>query len=267
MNRKTSFSVAVFTVASLALGAPVAFAQSRDDVKALRQEVESLKAGQKAMQKDLQTIKDILMGKKPPLENVFVSTDGAPAVGEKTAKVTMVEFSDYQCPFSGRYFNQTLSQVMDEYVKTGKVHYVFRDFPLEQIHPLALKAAEAAHCAGDQGKYWEMHDRIYKNQGQLAANELGGHATALGLDLPKFQQCLDSGKYTALVRKNESDGQAVGVRGTPSFFLGTPDPKDPKRMKAVSMMSGAQPFTTFKEALDSLLNPPKDEGGKDKGTH
>lgn len=159
MTRKISFTAAVALVC-FALGSPRAVAQTNADLK---REIESLKTGQKAMQKDIQIIKDLLMGKKPPLENVFVSTD-APDAGQKTAKVTMVEFSDYQCPFSGRYFNQTLSQVMDEYVKTGKVRYVFRDFPLESIHPLALKAAEAAHCAGDQGKYWEMHDQLYKNQ-------------------------------------------------------------------------------------------------------
>lgn len=96
---------------------------------------------------------------------------------------------------------------------------------------------------------------------------MADHAKAVGLDVPKFQQCLDSGKYTSLVRKNESDASAVGVRGTPSFFLGMPDPKDPKKMKAASMMSGALPFSNFKEAIDKLLNPPKEEGkDKDKGS-
>jgi protein-disulfide isomerase len=258
MTSKTSLTAVLAAV--LALSAPLAYGQSNAD---LRKDIESLKAGQKAMQKDLQAIKDILSGKKPPLENVFITTDGSPAVGNKEAKITMVEFSDYQCPFCGRYFSQTLTQVMDTYVKTGKVHYVFRDFPLEQIHPFALKAAEAAHCAGDQGKYWEMHDRLYKNQAKLAANELAGHATALGLDEQKFKECLDSGKYTALVKKNENDGMKVGVRGTPSFFLGY---SEAGKMKAVTMLSGAQPFTAFQDALDKLLNPPKEEKEKDKGT-
>ncbi len=229
------------------------------DLGALRKEIESLRQGQKAMQKDIEIIKGILMGKQPPLENVVLSVDGAPAVGEKNAKVTMIEFSDYQCPFCGRYFNQTLTQVMDEYVKTGKVRYVFRDFPLESIHPLALKAAEGAHCAGEQGKYWEMHDRLFKNQQALDAKELAGHALVLGLDVPKFQQCLDSGKFNALVRKGLNEGQKVNVRGTPAFFFGLTDPKDPKQLKAVSMLSGAQPFSAFKEAIDKLLAPPEEK--------
>ena len=235
------------------------WAQSGDDVKALRKDIDSLKAGQKDIQKQLQIIRDILSGKQPPLDNVVISLDGAPSMGEKTAKVTMVEFSDYQCPFCGRYFSQTLTQVLDEYVKTGKVKYVFRDFPLESIHPLALKAAEGAHCSGEQGKYWEMHDRLFKNQQALDAKELAGHATVLGLDVPKFQQCLDGGKFNAVVKKGVSDGQKVGVRGTPAFFLGLADPKDPKQLKAVSMLSGAQPFSAFKEAIDKLLAPPEDK--------
>ena len=146
---------------------------------------------------------------------------------------------------------------MDEYVKSGKVQYIYKDFPLESLHPLAMKAAEAARCAGEENKYWEMHDRLYKNQQALDVNELQGHATVLGLDAPKFQQCLDSGKYTAQIRENMQEGQKYGVRGTPAFFLGKIDPKESK-VKAVTMLSGAQPYTAFQQALDKLLSPPEE---------
>jgi protein-disulfide isomerase len=256
----------VLAIAGLSLmGTQSGLAQSSDELKALRKEVESVKQGQEAIQKNIQIIKDILTGKQPPLENVTISTDGAPFQGEKNAKVVMVEFSDFQCPFCGRYNTQTYSQVIDEYVKTGKVKYVFRDFPLEAIHPLALKAAEATRCAGEQGKFWEMHDRLFKNQQALDAKEMAGHATVLGLDLPKFQQCLDGGKFNAGVKKDQQEGQKLGVRGTPAFFFGFADPKDPSKMKAVSMLSGAQPMAAFKDALDKLLNPPKEEKPKEGG--
>jgi protein-disulfide isomerase len=249
-----------------ALVVPPGFAQSARDLQDLRKDIEELKASQKEIQKNVQIVKDILMGKPAPLENVFITTDGEPAVGEKTAKVTMVEFSDYQCPFCGRYFSQTLPQVMDEYVKTGKIRYVFRDFPLESIHPFAEKAGEAAHCAGEQGKYWEMHDRLYKNQQQLDPKELAGHATVLDLDVAKFQKCLDSGEFTKVVKKNEEDGQKLGLKGTPGFYVGISDAKD-GQMHAVKFLNGALPFSAFKEALDNLLNPPKkDEADKEKST-
>src|SRR5437867_250461 len=133
----------------VAFATTTAFAQSAAEMQALRKDVETLKAGQKDIQKTLQVMKDILMGKQPPLEDVYVSIDGAMTLGEKTAKVIMVEFSDYQCPFCGRYANDTFTPLIDQYVKTGKVRYALRNFPLESIHPLAEKAAEAAECIGE----------------------------------------------------------------------------------------------------------------------
>jgi len=242
-----------------AVSAPAAYAQSANDIGSLRKEVEAVKASQAEMQKNIKIIKDILMGKQPPLEGVVVSTVGAQLLGDAKAKVMLVEFSDYQCPFCGRYANDTYSKIIDDYVKTGKVRYALRNFPLEQIHPNAEKAAEAAECAGEQGKYWEMHERLFKNQSQLDAKELPGHAVVLGLDQDKFKQCLDTGKFTAKVKADISDGGKLNVRGTPTFFFGYPDPKDPSKLNAVKLLSGAQPLSAFTDVLDALLNPPKEE--------
>lgn len=192
---------------------------------------------------------------------ILISVAGAPSLGDKNAKVTMIEFSDYQCPRSSEYFNWTMREIVNDYVKTGKLRYVFRDFPIESIHPLAMKAAEGAYCAGEQGKYWEMHDRFFRNQMSIEVKILPLHAKMLGLDVPKFQQCLDSGKYAAKVRESVADGEKAGVRGTPAFFLGLTDPKESK-LKGVTFVNGAQPYTIFKEAIDKLLSPPKEE---DKG--
>jgi protein-disulfide isomerase len=188
-------------------------------------------------------------------EDVTIILEGAPSIGEKSAKVTIVEFSDYQCPLSSRYFNWTMEKVVKDYVKTGKVRYVFRDLPLESIHPLAEKAAEAARCAGDQGKYWEMHDRFFRNQTSIAPEVLPLHAKMLGLDVPRFQKCLDSGEYTATVRGSVTEAKRAGARGTPAFFLGWSE-ADGFKLKAITFVNGAQPYETFKEAIDTLLSQP-----------
>jgi len=255
MTKWLSWTLCVATAVTV----PAAFAQSANDISTLRKEVEAMKASQTEMQKNIKIIKDILMGKQPPLEDVVVSTVGAQILGDPKAKVLLVEFSDYQCPFCGRYANDTYSKIVDDYVKTGKVRYALRNFPLESIHPFALKAAEAAECAGDQGKYWEMHERLFKNQSQLDVKEFPGHAVVLGLDADKFKQCVDTGKFTAKVKADIADGTKLNVRGTPTFFIGYPDPKDPSKLNAVKLLSGAQPLSAFTDILDALLNPPKQE--------
>src|SRR3989475_12275816 len=113
---------------------------------------------------------------------VRTSVADAPMLGRADAPVTLVEFSDYQCPFCQRFFATTLSAIKKQYVDTGKVRYVFRDFPLDQLHPQARKAAEAAHCARELGKYWEMHDVLFQNQKALALSQLAEHARTVGVD-------------------------------------------------------------------------------------
>jgi protein-disulfide isomerase len=147
---------------------------------------------------------------------------------------------------------ETLPQIEREYIVTGKVKYVFRNFPIESIHPHALKAHEAANCAGEQGKYWAMHHRLFANQHALGLNDLPGHARSVDLDLPKFQQCLDGGKYASRIRSDVADGHRAGVQGTPTFFLAVSEPDD-STVTAVRVIRGAQPYPAFKEAIDSLL--------------
>src|SRR5262249_20986887 len=117
-----------------------------------------------------------------------------------------------------------VTQIDRDYVSTGRVRHVLRDFPLESIHNDAFKAAEAAHCAGDQGQYWQMHDRLFNSQNDLAADHLASYAGALGLDVPSFKQCLNSDKYAGKIRQDLADAQKVGVQATPSFLLGLVEP-------------------------------------------
>jgi protein-disulfide isomerase len=173
---------------------------------------------------------------EPPRHSVDVlATD--PSRGAATPVVTIVEFSDYQCPFCGRV-TPTMAKIMETY--GAKVKRVFKDFPLPN-HLQAPKAAEAAHCAGDQGKYWEFHDRLFRDQSALQIPQLKESAQALGLDRAVFDRCLDSGKYEARVREGVSQGEKLGVNSTPSLFInGRP-------------LIGAQPYEQFKQVIDEEL--------------
>ena len=148
-----------------------------------------------------------------------------------------------------------MPQIDKEYVSTGKVRYVFRDLPLESIHPHALAAAMAADCAGEQGKYWAMHHKLFDNQRRLDAASLNAHAEALGLDAAKFAQCMASNRYEGEVRADMAAAQAAGVEGTPGFIIGLVDPSNPRdpNVKVLKTITGAQPFQVFKAALDAAL--------------
>jgi protein-disulfide isomerase len=146
-----------------------------------------------------------------------------------------------------------LPQVETDYIKTGKVKYVFSDLPLESLHPYAFKAAEATNCAGEQGKFWEMHDRLYANQSALKPSDLPQHAQALELDMAKFQQCLDTGKHASSIRKDMAAAGKAGVTGTPTFLVGVQEANSPK-VKFLKVFFGAVPYATFKDALDTALS-------------
>jgi protein-disulfide isomerase len=252
---KTALAVLVL-VASTCLSVLPGSAQSSDELRALRKELEAIKEGQARLQKDVQDIKILLQGARvaapAPSQpaNVVLTLDGDPAKGDKNARVVLVEFTDYQCPFCARHVRDTFPQIDTEYVKTGKLRYVTREFPLESIHPQAFKAAEAALCAGDQGRYWEMHDRLFANQRALMPEQLSSHAQAVGLDEAKFTRCLDGGAKAVKVRKDLADGAKAGVNGTPAFFLGVADGAS---VKVTRVIKGAQPFASFKEAIDAAL--------------
>jgi protein-disulfide isomerase len=230
--------------------------QSSEDLK---KDIQTLKDGQQAIQKDLQEIKKLLAARPsaqaPPEQalNAVISVDGEPFKGNKNAKLTLVEFSEFQCPFCGRHVRDTYPQLDKEYVQTGKLKYVFRDLPLESIHKNAFKAAEAAHCAGEQNKYWEMHDRLFENQKSLEPAMLTAHAQAVGVDTKKFQACLDGGKFAAGIRKDIAEANKYGITGTPTSVIGLTQPNDSK-IKVLKVIRGAQNIAAFKEALDSLYN-------------
>jgi protein-disulfide isomerase len=247
-------------LALLALAcAPPGFAQSNEELKSLRKDLEDLRRGQAQIQQELQEIKLLLRGRAQAAAErptMVLSIKDEPFKGVKDARLTLVEFSDYQCPFCARHVRETLPQIERDYVATGKLKYVFRNFPIESIHPQAFKAHEAANCAGEQGKFWAMHDRLFANQQALGPNDLPAHARSVDLDLAKFQQCLDGGKQASRIRGDLAEGQKAGIQGTPTFFLAITEP-DHSKVTAVRVIKGAQPYAAFKEAIDSLLSGAK----------
>jgi protein-disulfide isomerase len=174
--------------------------------------------------------------KEPPKPRKQVAAKG-PSRGPENAKVTIVEFSDFECPFCGKA-HDTVEEVMKAYA--GKVRLVFRQFPLD-FHKNAQKAAEASLCAHEQGKFWEYHDLLFKNREKLAVEDLKAHATETGLDAAKFNECLDSGKQAKQVADDMAEAKKVGVSGTPAFFING------------VMLSGALPFEEFKKVIDAEL--------------
>mgnify|MGYP001559612259 CR=1 FL=1 len=161
--------------------------------------------------------------------------------GDEDAPVTIVEWSDFECPFCARFYQQTLPSIEEEYIKTGKVKLVYRDFPLS-FHTNAQKAAEAAECAGEQGKYWEMHDMLFEQGVQGGVAGFKQYAKNLGLNTAKFDTCLDSGAMAGEIQQDMADGAAVGIQGTPGFIVNG------------KLVSGAQPFAVFKQVIDAELN-------------
>jgi len=177
--------------------------------------------------------------KPPPVLRVAVSAEGAPFKGPAKAPVTIVEFSDFHCPFC-RSVLSTLAQIESRY--GDKIKVVFRDFPIESLHPEAAKAHEAARCANEQGKFWAYHDKLFASPPKSNPEILKGLAKEVGLEMARFENCFDSGKYQAIVKKDIEEGNRLGVTGTPAFFING------------RLVSGAQPFDAFARVIDDELS-------------
>jgi len=245
-----------FIVASLLLFSFSAWSAST------KEEVVELKAQVTEMQKDLAEIKKLLKeGARAPAQGAAaapfkeqtISIGSSPFKGKIDATVTLVEFSDYQCPFCARNYQQVMPALEEEYVDTGKLKFVMRENPIPSIHRNAQNASLAALCADDQGKYWEMHNILFDNQRELDVENLKAFAVSIGLDAVSFNECLDSEKYAKRINDDIASGGKLGVRGTPGFFLGLTDPNDPDKAHMKIFIKGAQPLASFKREIDTLL--------------
>ena len=178
----------------------------------------------------------------------FIGIDDDPQLGDRNAKVTIIEFGDYQCPFCRQFWRETYPRLKKEYIDTGKVRLVYRDFPQEEPHPEALATAMAAECADDQGRYFEYHDKVFQEQDRRGRDvvryrvaDLKRWAEDLKLDTAAFNQCLDSNKYRDEARKDYADGMNVGISGTPIFFING------------RVLAGAHPFAAFQKVIEEAL--------------
>ena len=185
---------------------------------------------------------------------VKISEDNDPIIGNPDAPISIIEFSDFQCPFCARFHTQTLPLILDEYIEQGKVKLIFRDFPIQSIHPNALPASVAAECANDQNKFREMHDMLFEKQNEWnkvdtaeGLSLFSQYASNIELDQEIFDSCLTSGKHIEEIKKDLDDGRNYGVTGTPGFFIGN------DQIGFVEL-KGAQPFESFKKIIDAQLD-------------
>ncbi len=250
---------------------PVFAQQSSDDINDLKQEIQALKQVLTAIRADLQMIRKVELpeikaivlkrgggggggsGNKQQVRDVdvMVNVTDNPFIGLNSAPLTLVEFSDFQCPFCARHNRNTLPKLDTEYVMTGKLKYVLRDMPLS-IHREARGAAHAAWCANEQGKFWKMHEQMFANQRYLRPGDLVKHAEEIGLDVPAFQACFDSGKYKAKIDASVEEGRKLGLSGTPSFVLGYTEAGG-TQVRGMKVIRGALAFELFKDSIDELL--------------
>ena len=191
---------------------------------------------------------------QPAAENFNLKIDGAAMKGAASAKLAMIEFSDFECPFCGRYFRESYPQLDTDYISSGKIRYVFRHFPLVSLHPRAMKASEAAECAQRQAKFWPLHDLLFNNQKALEPASLVEHARAAGLEMKTFETCLN-GQAAPTVLADMDVGTRAGIMATPTFLLGFV--QDDGSVQVVQRIVGARPYADLKSVLDSMLTKPQ----------
>lgn len=239
-------SIVGVVAAALLLGAPVARADmTNDQIKELLNE---LKLIRQALEKQAAGVPAGAAG-APADDKVSMQLPaGGVSMGNDSAPLVMVEYTDYQCPFCQQFHNTAWDQIKKNYIDTGKVRFINRDFPLD-FHENAKRAAVAAHCGAEQGKFWELRHVMHVNADKLQPDKLVGYAKDLGLDVAKFSTCVLADKYKEDVEKSYAEGLAAGVSGTPSFILGR---VENGKLQGVRIV-GAMPYNAFDSKIQEML--------------
>jgi len=248
--KKSTFNVLIITII-LITGIAAFFAGSYvsnfNSDKISQEELDNViaKLELKILEKQLPTKQAAL-----PLK---ISSENNPFIGNPDAPITIIEFSDFQCPFCARFHIQTLPTIMEEYIEKGDVKLVFRDFPLQSIQPNAVPASVSAECSNEQGKFKEMHDILFEKQNEWSNLEtayaielFNQYSEQINLEQEQFTSCLSTGKYVKEIQNDLNDGRAYEITGTPGFFIGNQE-------IGFVELKGAQPFESFKKVIDSQL--------------
>lgn len=228
-----------------------------DELHSLMEEVRGLKAQQGKMLEGVEEIKRLMLAASHESTSAdlpaVTEVSGEIFRGEPSATLVIIEYGDFECPFCRRFQNDTFPQIRDAYIRTGKLRYYFRDLPLP-MHPFAMSSARAARCATEQGKFWQMHDELLGGEMHLTADDVDRHAKAIGLDVGKLDACMGSGRHADSIRSSVQSAGKLGVRGTPSFLIGSLD-SNGTTVTIRKALRGAQPFDDFKAVLDPLVSP------------
>lgn len=228
-------------------------AADKSGAEELAQEMKEIKRELSQIKNELKAIKTLVQqrpAKRPPApKRAKANIKDDPSMGSPDAKLVLVEYTDYQCPFCSRHSKNTLPQIKKEFIDKGKLRYVLKDFPLPS-HRQARDGAEAAHCAGEEGKYWEMHDLLFANTRQMSLEDLEGHGEGLGLNMKKFKACLADDRYIKGIEGDVAEGRKGGVTGTPSFLLGTVTGDG---VVEGVVIKGARSYASFKSEIEAQL--------------
>jgi len=251
-------AVVFVVLLSISIASSALAAEERATVSPIQRQLDDLKEGQQRILQELEGIKRLLQ-EKPPGSSatatapkiISINVHGEPFRGDRGARVAIMEYSDFECSYCAKYVHEVYPAIEKDYLKSGKVKYFFRDLPASE-HPNAMAAAQAARCAADQGKFWEMHDLLFAAQGTLAQSNLLANAKALGLDSEQFSKCLSSGFYSGSIRLSISGAKALGIYGTPAFVLGTLN-EDGDVLRVTKVLVGGESDAALRPALDELL--------------
>ena len=252
----------VFGLLALIMAMPAA-AGTASEVRELKKEIETLQQGQEQIQNDLAEIKKLLKqgartapgqaAAPAPFEPTDLLVGESAYLGSTDAPVTMFGYSDYQCPFCSRHATMVLPGLVKQYVDSGKLKIVMKEFPIESLHSRAFAASQATLCADAQGKYWEMHDLVFANQRAMTDDNFIAHSETLGLDATAFEACLTDEETSERIRAEILEGQGLGISGTPSFVVGLTDPEDSNKVHVTEYIRGAQPLPRFEGVINELL--------------
>jgi protein-disulfide isomerase len=242
--------------------------QQGEDTVALKNDIQQLKAQQQQILDRLEELKKLLNsrgGNAQPALKVpdTMGVDGELYRGEATALIAVIEYADIECPFCRHFERDIYPRVFDDYIKTGKARLYYRDMPLP-FHEHAVPAARAAHCAGEQGKFWEMHDSLFTDKipmpgpngrsSGLSTSDIDERAAKLGLDTAKLDACMASTRFADVIKRSSEEAAKMNIEGTPTFLIGTIDPNG-NIVSVKKTIVGAQPFGAFKAVIDPLLAP------------